>query len=161
MILNIGGSGTLTFDYATPDEFSAEGTLWFWSDLQGWWEPPAPVRETLVGPSQSGALLTAEVTTARWAPRDITLECFAALNGSQTAYIDALNTIAAMGTPFGPDVYGSLSVIDDVPKAVAVRLGSDRIKHELIGQMGLLKVTIPLVAHDPLRTVIAGGARVL
>lgn len=165
VVLNLGSSGPLTFDYATPDQFSNQGTLWFWGDLTGWWDPPKPIRSSLVGPSANGKAIAAKVTAARWAPRDINLIIYAGLNGSAQAHVDALNTVAAFATPFNPPPTsapgtGTLTVNDTAPKTITVRLGG-RCQTELIGNKLLLKVTVPLVAHDPLRRLVSSGARVL
>lgn len=145
-------STTVTFDSATPDD---SGLVWTWTDIEGWWEPPAPDRQTLDGLGIS----TVSVPTAqRWQNRAITLKATVACGGDPDSLGAARDTLTALCDMLR--TAGTLTSIETVSKRASVLL-ADRPTQTVIGEALQLEVTIPLVAHDPLRTVVSDSTRVL
>lgn len=158
--LILGSAGTIVWDCETADP-SPSGVTWVWTELPGWWEPPSPQRASIAGPLAIGSTLQVESpTSARWSPREVTLIGHALTNGDSTAYVDALNTISKIGsTTVGP---GYLIVDDHEtdPLAAIVRLNG-RPGTETQGAMASIKVTLPLIAHDPYRRVVGTNEPVI
>lgn len=143
-------SAEVIFDCETPDE-SFSGVVWVWQNVDGWWEPPAPERPTIDG--LGIPVVSAPRVLARWQPRGITLEA-TAICGSLAALQDARDTLTALCDMLRtPGTFAEVGV-----KTIAVRL-ADRPTADVLGDALGLTISIPMIAHDPMR--FDGSDRVL
>lgn len=151
------GAGTIILDGLTPNPIT--GVVWTDGDLTGWYEPPKPARSVIDGVNGgAGQRLAQKVTNSRWAPRELNLTMVAVCEGQAAAVSLALHTVTQFGSPeLQP---GILLVEDPIPKAIVVRMNG-RPSTEIQGKMAFVQVTVPLIAHNPLRAVVGSGALVV
>lgn len=136
------GATTVIFDGETPD---ADGNVWLWSALPGWWDPPALEHSSVVLGGDLGELVTNSV----YRPREVTVEITCDVRGgSLGAARDTMTALANMlVTP------GTLTVDDGDPRYATVLLEST-FTHSLIADVGL-QFNLPLVAFDAYRHLVS------
>lgn len=142
---------TLVVDGVTPD---ANGTVWTWTVLDGWFDSP-PVRvaqQEIPGTGET-------ITLARQNARPITLELVATLPelpAPAPLGLDGIGAARVLAKTAGHCVFvPHLLIVTDVEfgaghlSSLVRRVGT--MKDAIVGDLRGLRVQYPLLAPDPLR----------
>lgn len=149
-----GGTITAVFDCDTLD---ADGNLWVWTRLEGWWEPPEPIYDQVLLGDTTGGVLGSVVTASRYGPRALTLAASVdCRQGSLNAARDKLTLLSNMIT-----AAGTLTVDDSADPRYATVYLADRPSQTVLGSGSGIEIELPLIAYDAYRHLVSDDTGVI
>lgn len=133
--------GSLTINDTSTATADADGNVWTWSELAGWFGNPAPVYSSFDRGGSKGL----HTFGRRYQGRPMTLTGFVRC-GSQTKLFAAMDTLESTFDLVASS--GTLTVNEPTPKQATVILNGSPDVHVTGGTAGV-RFQVPLLAPDP------------